>query len=173
MLTVSLIANLMSFAWYLSQHGIDYQAFVNSRGRLISDKPELDNFSSSTGPENDLSKPILDGDDLIVDLDRNVFPSIKTITRCLSKLPQLLCYGFYWGLLTIVLIYMFQLSCQFRYSKGSINPSHLRIYPLFFSMILYPLIEWLLLPKLDVWKTYQKLCKSHLLIVICLTVLPC
>lgn len=162
MLTVSLIVNLMSFAWFMSQHGIDYQALVNSRGRLISDKPELDNVNSSTEPENNLSIPILDDDDS-ADLDRNIFPSINAITRCLSKLPQLLCYGFYWGLLTIVLIYMFQLSCQFRYSKDSINPSHLRIYPLFFTMILYPLIEWLLLPKLDVWKTYQKLCKSHLL----------
>lgn len=153
---ILLFLNFLSFCWFFYEHR--FNAIVESNDNRI------DNSRLIVESENKLMDPIADfGDDLerveSGPINLNIVYTNKNFIAFLAELPNLFCYTFYWSLLTVVLIYMYQLSCQFSYSKGDINPSYLRVYPLLFTVVCYPIIEWKILPFFNVHKNFHKLCK--------------
>ncbi len=162
-----LLFNLLSFSWFVYEHGSDYRAIMASGGRVKSKEPEIDSSRLISESENELVPPISDSIDDLESAESKSDVAFNWKRVCtsealyglVSKLPRLLYYCYYWCLLTIVLIYMYQLSCQFGYSKVDLNPSFLRVYPLLFTVVSYPVIEWKILPDFKLHKTFHKLCK--------------
>lgn len=153
---ILLFLNLLSFCWFFYEHR--FNAIVESNDNRI------DNSRLIGESENELMDPIADfGDDLerfeSGPINLNIVYTNENFIAFLAELPNLFFYTFYWSLLTVVLIYMYQLSCQFSYSKNDINPSYLRVYPLLFTVVCYPIIEWKILPFFNVHKNFHKLCK--------------
>eukprot|EP01040_Poterioochromonas_malhamensis_P007245 gene7245-7819_t len=178
MAAVLLLFNLLSFSWFVYEHGSDYRAIMASGGRVKSKEQKIDSSRLISESENELVVPISDSKDDLeiaesesdVVLDWKIVCTSEALYDFLSKLPRLFYYSYYWCLLTVVLIYMYQLSCQFGYSKLDLNPSYLRVYPLLFTVVSYPVIEWKILPVLKLHKTFHKLSLSTLCAVLTLVV---
>lgn len=164
---ILLFCNLIAFCWFAYEHRSDFSAVMTSYRRLESNEQNLDSSRLIPESNNEFVAAISASSDFestdsefAIDFDWKIVCTKTTLTAFVSKLPRLFYYSYYWSLLTVVLIYMYQLSCQFRYSKSELRPSHLRVYPLVFPVVSYPLIEWIILPLLKVRKTFNKLCKS-------------
>ncbi len=169
MAIVLLFFNLMSFTWFAYEHYSDYRAIMASSSyrRVESNEQNINDFRLLSQSENELLAPISDyrerfestESESVVSLNWKIVCTSDALYGLVSKLPRLFYYCYYWCLLTVVLIYMYQLSCQFRYNKEEIKPAYLRVYPLLFTVVSYPVIEWKILPELKVHKTFHKLCK--------------
>ncbi len=167
MAMVLLFFNLLSFSWFAYEHDSDYRAFMRPDRKVESKEQNIDDYRLVSQSENELLAPISDSterlesseSESVVALDWKIVCTKTTFYGLVSKLPRLFYYCYYWCLLTVVLIYMYQLSCQFRYNKEEIKPAYLRVYPLLFTVASYPVIEWKILPELKVHKTFHKLCK--------------
>eukprot|EP01040_Poterioochromonas_malhamensis_P007246 gene7246-7820_t len=178
MAMVLLFFNLLSFSWFAYEHDSDYRAFMRPDRKVESKEQNIDDYRLVSQSENELLAPISDSterlesseSESVVALDWKIVCTKTTFYGLVSKLPRLFYYCYYWCLLTVVLIYMYQLSCQFRYNKEEIKPAYLRVYPLLFTVASYPVIEWKILPELKVHKTFHKLLLSTVCAVLSLIV---
>eukprot|EP01040_Poterioochromonas_malhamensis_P005628 gene5628-6048_t len=172
------LVNLLSFSWFAYEHGSDYRAIMASYGRVESKEQKMDSSRLISESENELVPPISDSKEDLesaeseseVAFDWKIVFTSQSLYDLVFKLPRLFYYTYYWCLLTVVLIYMYQLSCQFGYSKVDLNPSNLRVYPLLFTVVSYPIIEWKILPVFKVHKPIHKLSVSTFCAILSLIV---